>query len=525
MKWPLKDPLENRTIGLRWLVICGACYSGLLLMAIHTSSVWTDEAFSAYLACHRTLSSLASTLMAGDSSDLQMAMYYVYLHCWTILFGFTEFALRAANSPFIIVFAFVWVWTSLRIFRERWLWIGPACLPFLWSYAGEARPYFALMTFGAICFASLLAYLEQPDEKEQKYLPWLVLAALFLGTAFDMLMLLCVAPLMAIVLIYLRQRSDSIRLAHWKPALWAFAVPFAALLTYVAWTFRRGTAYDYEKPGLLSMGSLIYRFLGLSGYGPNRHFDIPFRPYLLSIGAAAFVLLIAFAGMLIVAFRSQKRLRLVSLVGAVIVAALQALALSVLLQQQVDVRHLAALVPLLLLLPLAAVSEPSGKRNASIALFSTLLLGAVWLIADCRMRLLPEYQNEDFRSAVNKSVALYRTSKAAIAMVADPAGAAYYGLDLQGDPPCFPLKDSCSAGFAKVPWEHKAPAVFASGWSTPQIVFWLNKQAAAGLPAIVIISRGRHPAAKGSPWWPVLLSKAAVCYPVHGFFVYYIPAR
>jgi hypothetical protein len=520
MKWPLNDPLENRKISSRWLIIAGVCYSAALLAVIHGGSLWTDEAFSAYLACHRNLSSLISTLMAGDSSDLQMAMYYIYLHCWTIPFGCTEFALRAANGPFIIVFAFAFVWTSLRVFRSRWFWIGPAFLPFLWSYAGEARPYFALVTFSTICFASLLAYLERPDQREQRYLPWLMLAALFLGTTFDLLMVLCIGPMVAIALTYSIRRNNSISLAHWKTALWTFSVPFIALLTYIAWTFHRGTTYDYERPGILAMGSLIYRFLGLSGYGPNRHFDISFRPYLLSIAAAALALVIALAWMLIIGFRSNKRLRLISLSAAFIVAILEVAALSVLLQKQVDLRHLAPLAPLLLLLPLAAVSEPSGKRDSTIAVFSALLLGVVWLTADCRMLLLPEYKNEDFRSAVNKSVSLYRESKGAIALVADPAAGAYYGLDLRGDPPCFPLNGGCSDALAKVPWVRKAPAVYAADWTKPQILSWLDTQASGGMPVIVIISRSRHPASKGSPWWPVLLSKQSTCYPVHGFFVY-----
>src|SRR4051794_37319821 len=87
------------------LVSEAACYCIALILTIHGRSLWTDEAFSAYIAGHKTLHSLVSTLAGGDSSDLQVAMYYIYLHAWTLVFGSSEIALRAANIPFIVIFA------------------------------------------------------------------------------------------------------------------------------------------------------------------------------------------------------------------------------------------------------------------------------------------------------------------------------------------------------------------------------------------------------------------------------------
>jgi hypothetical protein len=51
-----------------------------------------------------------------------------------------------------------------------------------------------------------------------------------------------------------------------------------------------GATYDYAKPDLLSMASVFFRFAGLSGYAPNRHYDLPFRPYLgvAALSTAAF---------------------------------------------------------------------------------------------------------------------------------------------------------------------------------------------------------------------------------------------
>src|SRR5256885_5874526 len=263
---------------ITWLVGGAVCYSIALILTIHGRSLWTDEAFSAYIAGHKTLHSLISTLAGGDSSDLQVAMYYIYLHCWTLVFGSSEIALRAANLPFIIIFAITLVWAGCRIFQSRWLWIPAGLLPFLWVYASQARAYFALVAFSMVCFSCFLAYVQDPSESEKRWLPWLALGSLLLGTTFHMLMLLTVPPMLVVAALY--RWNAKIDFAAWRPAALAFSFPFLLLLSYLAWTFFRGTTYDYSKPALLSIGSVFYRLLGLSGYGPNRRYDIPFRPYL-----------------------------------------------------------------------------------------------------------------------------------------------------------------------------------------------------------------------------------------------------
>jgi len=60
------------------------------------------------------------------------------------------------------------------------------------------------------------------------------------------------------------------------------------------------------------------------------------------------------------------------------------------------------------------------------------------------MLLLPGYQTEDFRAAIDRALDLHGESNAGLALVADPAAGAYYGLELRGDAPCFPLLDSCA---------------------------------------------------------------------------------
>lgn len=474
------------------------------------------------MADHRSIGSLLRTLHAGDSSDLQMALHYLYLHVWANAFGSSEWVLRASNIPFIVIFAFALVWCSWRVFQARWIWVVAAVFPFVWFYAREARAYMALIALSTFCFACLLAYLTHPSARDRRVLPWLVLGSLFLGAGFHMLMLLAVVPMLVLLF---RQREVVYReaqLSDWRAPLLVFSIPFTALLVYFAWTFLRGTAYAYAAPSFLSMGSVVYRFLGLFGYGPNRHYDISFRPYLLSIGLAGTVFVIAVSCMLVFGLRRMNNSLAKSLLVACVAAVVEVGALSVISRQQIDMRHLAALTPLVLLSVIGCLRKQPDQRASRLGLIAALLLSSVWLISDLRLLYLPEYQLEDYRSAINEAISFHRQSNGSVVLVADPAAAAYYGLDLTSTRPCFPLADNCSNGFSKVAWAKKAPAVYGVGWSKPEIESWWAAQARKKNPIIVVMNRTRHPMYEESPWWPILLSRKSCLYSTHGFFVFLI---
>src|SRR5450432_920360 len=123
-------------------------YFGLLVLGIKHTSLWSDEAFSAFIGDHSTISTMLSALLAGDSSDLQMIGFYTYLHYWTILFGSSEWILRLSNIPFLALWSGCLVIISVRLFRSRTAWVAPALLPFAAYYAGECRAYAGLMALG-----------------------------------------------------------------------------------------------------------------------------------------------------------------------------------------------------------------------------------------------------------------------------------------------------------------------------------------------------------------------------------------
>ena len=161
----IRPPQSGAAVSRFWILICSLLYSLALILSINGYSLWTDEAFSAWLASHASLSSLIQSLAAGDSSDLQTSLYYLWLFLWSKLFGTGELALRTANIPFILVFSFALIWASGRIFRSRFAWVAPALLPFVWQYAAEARAYMAVLAFSTAALASLFGFARAREAK------------------------------------------------------------------------------------------------------------------------------------------------------------------------------------------------------------------------------------------------------------------------------------------------------------------------------------------------------------------------
>jgi hypothetical protein len=294
-----------------------------------------------------------------------------------------------------------------------------------------------------------------------------------------------------------------------------FVVPFLALLFYFLFTFSRSPIdYKYPTPGLRSMASVLYELAGLANFGPNTKLSLDFAGSALSlaIGGTAIVLsagLLAWQG-----WRHRSDRIVISLCAASVAGFFEAVLLAVLLHRQPDARHLAALLPpVLLLLPALARDAVGAAKDV---LFPIFLLGAAWLAADVRGLALPRYQREDFRIAAQAAVSAQQQTGGDVALDSDTVGAAYYGLTPRGPAPCFPIVFDCNRAFALVPWETREPAWDASSWSRDEIQNWLNQRRESGRVAIVLqqLDRSR----RYSAWWPIL-AQASTAYRtrVHGF--------
>lgn len=491
---------------------CVLLCSLALSLSISGYSLWTDEAFSAWLASHTSFHSLLQSLYTGDSSDLQMGLYYVWLYGWSRLFGAGEFALRAANIPFILLFSASLVWISVRIFRSRVAWLAAGLLPFVWQYAAEARAYMAVLAFSMTALAALLGFIEADAPAETRKFPWIFLSAILFGAMFHMLLLLAVLPLLTIAALWGGTRPRAIW-REWIVPLSVFALPLAALAAFFLWTFNRPViAYDYPHTGLRPMLSVAWELAGMSGFGPNRKLSLDFRPYLLPIALGGAALLAGAICALCSWFLNRRNPLLTALGAGVGLSCVEAVALAVLTGKQPDARHLAALVPISLALFMGLAS-----RSNRAAWLSIILIGGTWLVSDIRIATRPEYWKEDYRAGVAAVVAIHNRTGAQIAIVGDPAPAAYYGLDVRGAAPCIPFGQSCASALSKVRWtaRNAAPAFDAEHWPRAAILSWLQTAAARGVPVVVLgqLDRGH----RQSAWWPILAGHPSANTRIHGF--------
>ena len=501
-------------------ILCAICYTLAISLSIRGGSLWTDEAFSAWEASHSTFAGLLHSLRIGDSSDLQVGGYYLWLFAWVRLFGVSELALRTANIPFVAVFSLALVWGSFRLLRSKWLWLPIGLLPFIWQFASEVRAYMASLAFSTAALISLLAFLRTKSEFAARKAAWCFFVAALCGCLFHMLFLLCVPPLLCIAILETRQRRD----IQWRIALQpacVFALPFLVWITFLIWTFTRADIlYDYPKPGLRQMASVLYEIAGFAGFGPNRKFSLDFRAHVMPLAIGGGVLLAGFVCVLAAAWRARSSRLTRSLSAALLVGGTETLALAFITNKQPDARHLAALVPILLVLLMTVVVR-SGRTGRLAA----LLLGISWMAADIRFATLPEYQKEDFRGAVAAAVAMQNATGAQIAVASDPAGAAYYGLDLHGKSPCYPWVTDCSTALDVVSanagkWSRAVPAQYVARLDKAHAEAWLQDQG----PIILITQMDRS--RRDSPWLHTIEDNpGAPRAAVHGFEIILLNRR
>jgi len=127
--------------GLDWVVLGTglAAYSGLTLQTITASSIWFDEAFSAYIVRFNFFDIARYT-----ASDVHPPVYYWTLKVWTELFGTSEVAFRSMSLMFgmvAIAFGFLLV---KRLFGRKAAYVSLIFLalsPMLVRYGQEARMY------------------------------------------------------------------------------------------------------------------------------------------------------------------------------------------------------------------------------------------------------------------------------------------------------------------------------------------------------------------------------------------------
>lgn len=161
--------LRSRS-GVDMLLLSGGVltYSGLTFLHIASSSIWFDEAFSAYMTRFNFFDIAKYT-----AYDIHPPLYYWVLKLWTMLFGTTDVALRSLSVLFgvaAIIFGFLLV---RRLFGRKPATVSLILLvisPMLIRYGQEARMYTMAATI-TLAATYVLTFAVQ-SEKRRK--PWII---------------------------------------------------------------------------------------------------------------------------------------------------------------------------------------------------------------------------------------------------------------------------------------------------------------------------------------------------------------
>lgn len=134
---------------------------GIVLRFVATSPLWLDEALSVNIA-NVPLGEMAGALRRDGAPPL----YYVVLKGWMLLFGESDFAVRAMSGFFALAaIPFIWI-TGQRVAGREGAWIGVVLLassPFALRYATEARMYSMVVLLTAVGVVLLNAFLDRPS--------------------------------------------------------------------------------------------------------------------------------------------------------------------------------------------------------------------------------------------------------------------------------------------------------------------------------------------------------------------------
>ncbi len=123
------------------------------IVAISSKSLWLDEAHTASLKATQSISEWWRDDVV-ERGETQMPLYVFYL--WGVMkwFGAREWALRAANLPWVFLGLWAWLRVAENSLKQS-IALAAATSPFLWYYLNESRPYAMQIGSSFLIFAAL----------------------------------------------------------------------------------------------------------------------------------------------------------------------------------------------------------------------------------------------------------------------------------------------------------------------------------------------------------------------------------
>jgi len=164
-----------------WLLTASPFYIGLHLLFITKRSFWFDESFTSFLIKYDF-----SEVIYRTSLDVHPPLYYLTLKAWSLIFGFSDLALRSMSLLFMttaILLSYMLVKKMFNRSAALAASVFTAIGPYTIAYAQETRMYSMNACFVLASSIALVHQLQRQKSDRSKYV-WVLYTLLITAIAY-----------------------------------------------------------------------------------------------------------------------------------------------------------------------------------------------------------------------------------------------------------------------------------------------------------------------------------------------------
>lgn len=410
----------------------------LTVFMISNNSLWIDEAQTATYAKLENFTQfkekIASDNQTGTLSEGLMPLSMFLAWVFANLIGHGEIALRTPNI-FYLTIGFAYLWRIGLFCNIRYLALFFALQPFVWYYAGEARPYAFQISLGS----ALLWYILQIIRSEGRSISGCVgflLAGLLLCASSLLSVIPAAVSGLVLALMFLINRWQ-IRAGHLITIALFSPIYLGLGFFYLHAIQNFGSSEKLWSFSIENVAFAFYELLGFQGLGPSRvvlregvrsgqSLLSIFLPFVVPVGLLALGWLLIFYCTLRNSHRNIYSI-FFPLFLVVVISTSFFVSAGLIMKFPFWGRHLAPLAPFVTTLALIALNNSTlSNHSRKLVIISICLLCSY---SSANIRFSPNHRNDDYRG-----VATFVRDKfnagATVWWSADLKSAEYYGLEI-----------------------------------------------------------------------------------------------
>lgn len=445
-------------------------------VSLSTYSFWLDEAISNAYYSISDFSMLLELFFHHPTAEAQQPLYFFILWVWTKFLGNSEITSRFANILFLsIPFIFIIFFMQSRA-RKIILLLLILLHPFIWYNLNEARStilFFSIsMTSFLIC-ESFIDHMKLQKLVVNKYRHMFLLLSFFgvlSHTLYFFTLLTQVTYLIISLYMQLPNRTVLPLIKPYTRELLLLALFLLPLFGYQINVHFYSFGRFQSPPGVLNLSTVIYEFLGFGGLGPPRNLMraqkevrllLNYLPTIIPLVLSQFAVILLF---LFIERDSEDRKKFLSAILTIIIILIVFLLYSVLLNFGFWGRHTVFVLPMILFMFAISIEKLWKNRYGKPVI---ILIFLMLLFSSLNQRFNPEYQKEDYKTAIKTGIQKAENSKKQLFITGDEITSSFYGI--------YPL-NGIYLGSAKIipNWDYKHDAIFLNNL-TPNKAFSTNK--------------------------------------------------